>query len=222
MRWFFWRKAFPHSGHTWERSVQLPSGCRFIWSINPCFATKLLPHDWQKWVFAFCCGGEVIWTTVVCGTCCWFCAWGCCWVTWTACCWITCCLIWGAAFVTCCWAGWAWIWICWCCWAWVGLWSIWLTTSPLDVIIWTGTGDDEDVPGCAVTNVAPVGKLTALKRKVILRKRILICKSINFTHFDWHLGRDDWEWRRLERRGRWWDFYHPNEDEDEAQVLLDY
>lgn len=218
MRWFFCKKAFPHSGHTCERNVQLPSGWRLLCNISPCLATKLLPQNWQKCVFAFCCGGEVIWTTVACWTCCWFCC-GCCWVTWTACCWITCCLICGCTCCGC--ADCVWIWICWCCCPWDGLWRIWLTTSPLDVMIWTGTGEEEDAPG-VVTKVVPVGRLTVKYSFSLYKIEIIKNKTSRLTHSDLHLGRDDREWRQLKHTSHWWDSCRPNADEDEERDPHDY
>lgn len=165
IKWFFCKKALPQSSQMCERKVQLPSGWRLLCSMSPCLATKLLPQCWQKCVLAF---WEVTCTTWWIGcsdvvtmgwiwTACW--GTGCCliWTCWTVC-WFACWICW-AVVVWGCW----WIWICWCCWfpEWPGLCSSWLTTSPDDVIIWTGTGDDE-LP-CVVINVVPFGKLTKIR-----------------------------------------------------------
>lgn len=39
IRWFFWKKAFPHS-QTCDRMVHVPFGWRLLWSNKPCLAAN--------------------------------------------------------------------------------------------------------------------------------------------------------------------------------------
>lgn len=114
IRWFFWKKALPHS-QTWVRSVQPPFGWRRWCCSKPCLDAKPLPQLVQKWLFGFCWGVIGIAETIAC--CCWW---------WCCCCWCCCC------------------WCCTCCWCWfvcgdctrLACWITWP-----DDIICTGTGD---------------------------------------------------------------------------------